>query len=455
VPDYLIDLAGRLGNWAYLLIFLAATLESAAFLGLIVPGESLVLVAGFFAGQGLLDLDILLVAVAIGAAIGDSIGYELGRRLGRPGLLRYGSRFGLNQARIHRADEFFARYGGMSVFFGRFVGFGRALVPFLAGSSHMPYRRFLPYNVLGAALWSAVVVLLGFFLGQSWRAAERWIGVASAIIGGAIVFVLFLGWLWRWAVRHEAGIKSHWEDWRHRPRVVALRDRYAAQIAFVRARLSPQGYLGLSLTLGALVLIAASWLFGGIAEDVVTGDAITIVDVRVANWFHAHATHGLSQVLLLVSNLHDVAGISVLVVGLAFVLIWKRDWYWLLALGIAVPGGMLLNMMMKLAFHRTRPQFDDAILAFTTYSFPSGHVAGATLFYGLLAAYLVTHVGEWRWRVLIVLCAFLMVELVALSRIYLGAHFLSDVLAAVAEGVAWLALCLTALHTLRQHRARS
>jgi undecaprenyl-diphosphatase len=133
-------------------------------------------------------------------------------------------------------------------------------------------------------------------------------------------------------------------------------------------------------------------------------------------------------------------------------LAWNRDWFWLLAVAITVPGGTLLNAMMKLAFHRTRPQFDDAVVALTTYSFPSGHTAGATMFYGILAAYLVTHVRQWRWRVLIVLCAFLTVVLVALSRLYLGAHFLTDVLAGFAEGIAWLALCLTASHTLRQRR---
>ena len=452
--DYLIDLVGRLGNWAYLLIFLGATLESAAFLGLFVPGESLVLVAGFFAAQGLLDLDVVIATVAAGAAIGDSIGYELGRRLGRPGLLRYGTRFGLNQALISRADEFFARHGGASVFLGRFVGFARVLVPFLAGSSRMPYLRFLMYNALGAVLWSVVIVLLGFFLGQSWRMAEHWIGRASAIIGGAIVFVLALAWLWRWAVRHEVGIKQHWENWRQGPRITALRRRFAPQIAFAQARLSRQGYMGLSLTLGALVLIGASWLFGGIAEDVVTGDPITVVDVQVANWFHARATPGLSQVLRVVTDLHGVAAISAFVAVFAMFLAWRRDWYWLLALGLVVPGGALLNVMMKLAFRRARPEFDDVAGTLTTYSFPSAHVATATMFYGILAAYIVTHVIEWRWRVLTVLSAFLLVALVALSRVYLGAHFLSDVLAAFAEGVAWLALCLTAVHTLRQHRAQ-
>ena len=151
-------------------------LESAAFLGLVIPGESLVLVAGFLAAQGALDLDVLIVAVAVGAAIGDSIGYEMGRQMGRPALLRYGGRFGLNEARVQSADDFFARHGSKAVFLGRFVGFARALVPFLAGSSHMAYRTFLPYNVLGAVLWASAVALLGYFLGASWQTAERWIG---------------------------------------------------------------------------------------------------------------------------------------------------------------------------------------------------------------------------------------------------------------------------------------
>lgn len=119
-----------------------------------VPGETLVLVAGFFAAQGLLDLDALIVVIAIGATLGDSIGYEMGRKMGRPALVWYGSRFGLNEQRVDKADAFFAKHGGKSVFFGRFVGFARALVPFLAGSSQMRYRQFLPYNALGAILWS-------------------------------------------------------------------------------------------------------------------------------------------------------------------------------------------------------------------------------------------------------------------------------------------------------------
>lgn len=237
--DYLVQLVGRLGHWGYVVIFLGAMAESAAFLGVLVPGESLVLVAGFLAAQQALDLDALIVVVAVGATIGDSIGYELGRHLGAPWAVRYGRYVGVHQRHLDRAHAFFDRHGGKAVFLGRFVGVARALVPFLAGSSRMPYRRFLPYNVLGALLWSASFLLLGYLLGASWQVAEKWVGRASAILAGALIFVLVLMWLWRWLVRHETAVRERWVRVLAHPRVAALRARFAPQIAFVQARFSP------------------------------------------------------------------------------------------------------------------------------------------------------------------------------------------------------------------------
>lgn len=190
-------LVERLGHWGYIIIFIGATLESAAFVGFVVPGESLVLVAGFLAAVGVLDLAPVLVVVALGAVIGDSIGYELGRRLGRPWLERFGPRLGLRAERIADVDRFFADHGGKAVLLGRFVGFLRALAPFVAGASRMPYGRFLFYNATGGVLWAVSFVLLGYVLGASWHVAERWIGRAT-LIGFAVVAVVVVGlWLRR------------------------------------------------------------------------------------------------------------------------------------------------------------------------------------------------------------------------------------------------------------------
>src|SRR5574340_187280 len=254
-------------------------------------------------------------------------------------------------------------------------------------------------------------------------------------------------------MRHEAGIKRGWAAWIVSPRVAALRRRLAPQIEFLQARLSPQGYLGLRLTIGATMLVGASWLFGGIAEDVMTGDPLTVVDTQVANWFHVHATPAVTRLMLLVTLLHGTVATTVLACALAAFLICKREWYRLLALALGLPGGMLLNVLTKYAFQRARPGLHYPLLEATGYSFPSGHMAAATLFYGVLVYVVVPHVRQWRWQVFVVLASFPMVALVGLSRIYLGLHYLSDVLAGFAESIAWLAPCITAIHTLLRQRA--
>ena len=247
-------------------------------------------------------------------------------------------------------------------------------------------------------------------------------------------------------------IRSLAADILRTPHMLALQARYPGPIAFVRARLSRESYLGLQLTLGALVLTGSSWLFGGIAEDVVTGDALTVVDVVVAQWFHSRAAPGLTRAMLAISQLHGVLAISVAGALTAAVLAWKRNWPWIVVLVLTLPGGMLVNVLMKLAFQRARPSFDHPLQVLASYSFPSGHVAGATLFYGFLVAFLASRAGKESHKLVAIVAAVLMIALVALSRMYLGVHYLSDVLAAFAEGVAWLTLCVVASRTWSRYR---
>ena len=195
-------------------------------------------------------------------------------------------------------------------------------------------------------------------------------------------------------------------------------------------------------TIGVLVWVAASGLFVGIAWDIATGDAPSWFDAAVVQWFHARTTPAMTGWMRWVSDLHGVMAISIYVVLLAILLLWKRNWRWLAFLIAVVPGGMLLNESMKHLFQRTRPSLDQALQVLPSYSFPSGHVAGATLFYGVLAIMLMAGTDDGQRRALIAGVAFLLVVLVALSRLYLGVHYPSDVLAAFAEAGAWLALCV-------------
>ena len=235
-------------------------------------------------------------------------------------------------------------------------------------------------------------------------------------------------------------------------RALAFRRRFISPLAFVRARFSPEGYLGLYLTLGALIILGAAWVFSKIAADVMASGPLTTLDAQIAAWLHQRATPGLTRAMLALTNLHSPIGVGLMALLVALYLLRKQRYYRLTFFLLTVSGGMLLNALLKLAFHRARPTFEHPILTLKTYSFPSGHTMAATVFYGMLAAFAVWTWRDWRRRALAICGAGLMILLVAFTRLYLGAHYLSDVLAAMALGLVWLALCLTAVDIVRRRR---
>lgn len=235
-----------------------------------------------------------------------------------------------------------------------------------------------------------------------------------------------------------------------RPHISAACRRFAPQIDFMRARLSRDSHLGLRLTWSVLLFIGATWLFAGIAEDVVTGDPLVEVDQLISQWFHAHSTPGLTGWMLIITNAHDVTAISVMGLLFGLYLAWRRNWYWLFTLAIVLPGGMLLNLLLKQIFRRDRPSMDDPLLSLVSYSFPSGHVTGATLFYGVLAAFIASGLPTWRRQLPVVVATGSLVILVGVTRVYLGVHYFSDVVAAAAWSTAWLVMWLIAVDAMRR-----
>lgn len=218
---------------------------------------------------------------------------------------------------------------------------------------------------------------------------------------------------------------------------------------FLNARLSREGVLGLHFTIGILVLSIATWIFADLAEDIANGEPLTQTDVRFSNWLHVHATPWLTKVLLAITHLHSTIGITIMTLIICVILWRRRSRYWIIKLCVTIYGGMLLNRWLKEVFHRARPHFDDPLLSLTTYSFPSGHTMAATVFYGALCVFLISKVRGLQRRVLIVLASLLMISLVGFSRIYLGVHYLTDVIGAMIEGVAWLTICFTAFEMIR------
>jgi membrane protein DedA with SNARE-associated domain len=181
VPAWLVDLFARYG---YAVVFFGVLLENA---GLPVPGETALLAGAALARFGRLTLGWVIVTAIAGATLGDNLGFFIGRHGGRALAERHGWKVGLNAARLRQFDRYFERHGAKTVFIARFVTGLRVFGALLAGSSGLPWRKFLLYNASGAVAWTCAVATVGYFLAYSWETLERWIGhsglIALAIIG--------------------------------------------------------------------------------------------------------------------------------------------------------------------------------------------------------------------------------------------------------------------------------
>ncbi|MFC0528946.1 DedA family protein [Phytohabitans kaempferiae] len=182
-------LAGTAGWVVYLIVFGVVWAEAAIFAGVFLPGETVLLFGGVLAGLGHVDVAAVMACGVAGAVFGDTVGYQVGRHLG-PRLRSTRLGRAVKASRWSRAEAFMRRYGGASVFLGRWIGFGRALVPALAGATRMRYLRFLVWNVLGGVTWAVTTVLVGYLAGGSWRKVESVFGRIVLLIVAAIVVAL-------------------------------------------------------------------------------------------------------------------------------------------------------------------------------------------------------------------------------------------------------------------------
>ena len=187
IDDALTRLAPALGNWTYPLVSVLAYLEAAAFVGLLVPGELTVVLGGAVARDGQVSIQALFALVWFAAVAGDTTGFMLGRKLGRDFLLRHGPRFQITPEIVARVEGIFDRHGGKAIILGRFIGLARAITPFLAGSSHLPLRRFLAFDIVGAGAWAASFLAVGYVVAASASGAASLSHTIGLAIGGAAV----------------------------------------------------------------------------------------------------------------------------------------------------------------------------------------------------------------------------------------------------------------------------
>lgn len=463
IEDLIKNLGESLGEWAYLLVSVMAIAETAAFVGFIAPGEFTIIFGGVLAGEGTLSIALLIGIVWASIVAGDSIGFLLGRKLGREFAVRHGARIRLTEERLRRVEEYFARHGGKTIFFGRWVGFVRPLMPFTAGASGMPYGRFLPYDVLSAGLFGTTFCLLGYIF---WESFDRLTGIAgrgavafgilvALVIGGVLAFkrlrhaeerqrlaaalerlgrrpalrpfAVLLVWLWR------ALLRPVWR-WLVAPVARVL----GPPLRFLGRRLTPGG-LGIELTTLLAIAAVTGYVFGlytnlvvGDSPIITPGDEMALDVVRDIDsgfltslakvvsvpgiwWFVAFVVASASTVLVALRRTADAA---VLAAG-----------FLLTQAGVSITKALV-----------ERPRPTDALVDVDSSSFPSGHAATAVT-YVALAAIVARASGRAQSQIGLLIAAALVAALIGLSRVYLRVHYLSDVTSGWALGLATFSLC--------------
>lgn len=435
------SVAKTLGPWTYLLVGFFAFAETGAFIGLIAPGETVMLLGGAVAGQGTINLYVLIALAWTMACSGDIVSFFLGRRLGREFLLQHGPKFGFGHDRLEQVESFFSRHGGKTIFLGRFVGFVRAFAPFIAGSSGMRFRQFFPYSVLGCGIWVSLTVVIGYVFSKSIETAIDYAGKGAVILGALIVIVVGAVWATRFLrVPENRREAVRWMDDHAATRpLTAFARRHETGLRQIADRLTPGGAFGLEFT--SLMAVLAVALFVLIAYIVVvegnpgptTGDETAI---EVAEALHSGFVTGLSKVFTFLGSgwfVWPLTGVC------AAALAWRRHWTEACVLLVAMVLIQVGFSEIKALVDRPRPP--HPLVGTSGSSFPSGHAAHSVIYVWLATTIVVRLRPGLSRATLVVVAGILLTVLVGLSRVYLSVHYLSDVSGGWALGAAAFSIC--------------
>jgi membrane protein DedA with SNARE-associated domain len=453
LEELLRDTGEALGPYTYILVGVLAFLETGAFVGLIAPGETVVVVGGLVAGQGEIDIWILIGLVWAAAVAGDTVSFLLGRRLGRDFLLKHGSRVRITPERLAQVEAFLHKHGGPTILFGRFLGLVRALAPFVAGASRMPFGRFFPFDVIAAGAWATTFCLLGYFF---WHSFDRVVDIAKKgafALGTTVAVIVVAVVAYRYLRvpenRHRARIwiEEQFERPALRPLARLARPVYrrvllpawrtvAPWLRFLWERITP-GQLGLELTSLLAVAAVGSFVFFATANLVESRDVLGS-DTRAFDISAKLETGWLDDVVEAFTDLGALTVTSTAVLAVTIFLLVRRRWIE----GIALGAGMGLTVaavhIAKAAVDR--PRASDSLVETVGSSFPSGHAAYSIAYIAISVAVAHAFEGTTR-RATFFAGTIVLAALIGLSRVYLRAHYLSDVMAGWGLGAAIFALC--------------
>jgi membrane protein DedA with SNARE-associated domain/membrane-associated phospholipid phosphatase len=446
------DIAQTLGAWTYLVVGLLAFLETGAFVGLVAPGETVVIVGGVIAGQGEISLIVLIGIVWTAAILGDTTSFFIGRRLGRDFILRHGPRVKIDEARLEQVESYFERHGGKTILIGRFIGLVRALAPFVVGSSGLAYRRFIPYSVVGCGIWATTFCVLGYVF---WASFDQVADVAGkATFGFGLTVAAIVGVVLAYRQLRQAEQRRRVVEWMERqptlrPLLAVARpirrrvltplwNVVGPEVRFLFDRITPGG-LGLELTTALAIAGVGFYVFTVYAVTLAADPATTPADRELLDLAERLQVHQLlTDVARFVTDLGSFPTVLTVIVVVSIVLAARRNWIELTAF---VVGAILLYVAVhvtKVEVDRPRPF--GGLIDVEGRSYPSGHAAYSTVWVAAALA-IARVVPGMASKATLVGAALGLAVAIGLSRVYLRVHYWSDVAGGWGLGAGVFGLC--------------
>jgi len=229
------------------------------------------------------------------------------------------------------------------------------------------------------------------------------------------------------------------------PEVQRLRHKYPLFFKFIKKRLTVNEKYGLYLTIGTLITLFFIYLFFGIVRNYIGQEALIRADLRIINLISQFHSPNLNNGMLFITHLAKAENIIIGVIVFGLILVLLKNWRFLNALIVSVTIGEIFVWIIKNIIERPRPPLINSLVNESSYSFPSGHTFVAMAFYGLLSYFVIQSKKNKFIKIISIIFGFLTIILIAISRVYLGAHWPSDVLASLVVGSAWLTIIITSL----------
>lgn len=398
-------------HWGLLIIFIVAYLESIPLIGMLIPGQIFIILAGFLVKLQLFSFPVALLISSVGAMLGDLSGFLIGRKYNKD-LPSFVHKI-LKKEHLEKTKHLIEKHSVKTIFIGRLHSLTRTITPFAAGTTNVEMRRFLAADLLSAFIWAFLSLAIGYIFGKSFELAAAFIGkfimVATLITILLIIIVKVL--------------REH----RHRINTLDF------------------------FLFGAVAITI--YLFAITAQDVATGKIFHILDMRVAHIVESLRTYPTTLLMVILTTLGDPLDMTTLSLLLLTWFLVKKRYSDASILVIAVGLGDVLINILKANFEKIRPI--PQLIKVTGSSFPSGHAGVSIMIASVLSYTIIRHMKDSTRKSLLYVLVFSTSICIGLSRVYLNVHWASDVLAGFFFGLAWSTLTILIVRLIVRKLKRS